>query len=59
LDPKASITVLPSIEEALDYAKALAKGDGKEVEKEVQALITGSLHLVGGALAVLEGVTAL
>lgn len=59
MDPKASITVLPSIEEALDYAKALAKGDGKEVEKEVQALITGSLHLVGGALAVLEGVTAL
>jgi hypothetical protein len=55
LDHKASVTVMFSIEEALDYTKALAEGD----EKEVQALITGSLHLVGGALAVLEGGTAL
>lgn len=59
LDPEVSVAVVSSIEEALKCAKALAKGDGKEVEKEVQALITGSLHLVGGALAVLEDATAL
>lgn len=55
LDPRVSVAVVSSIEEALDYAKNLAKGDGKEA----QALITGSLHLVGGALSVLEGATAL
>ncbi len=59
LDDEASVAVVSSIEEALEYAKTLAKGDGKEVEKKVQILITGSLHLVGGALAVLEGTTVL
>lgn len=59
LDPEVSVAVVPSIEEALDYAKAFAEGNGQKVAKEVQVLITGSLHLVGGALAVLEGATVL
>jgi folylpolyglutamate synthase len=59
LDPEVSVAVVSSIEEALDYAEALAKGDGKGVEEEVQVLVTGSLHLVGGALAVLEGAAVL
>ncbi len=56
LDPVAFVAVVPSIEEALEYVRNLAKGKGDE--KEVQAFITGSLHLVGGALSVLEDATA-
>lgn len=57
LDPSAIVKVTPSIEEALDTVKALAatKGEGENV----QAFITGSLHLIGGALGALEGVDAL
>jgi folylpolyglutamate synthase len=50
LDPSATVSVTASIESALEYVKNLAKS-----EKEVQAFITGSLHLVGGALGLLEG----
>lgn len=57
LDPKANITVIPSIEEALNVARDLT-GSLKEGEA-VQAFITGSLHLVGGALGILEGADAL
>ncbi len=59
LDPEASITVTSSIEEALETVKAMAKADEKEAETSIQAFITGSLHLVGGALGVLEGATTL
>lgn len=48
---------MPSIEEALEYVNILAKGVEKEAENAVQVLVTGSLHLVGGTLAVLEGAT--
>ncbi|KAH8770921.1 Mur ligase [Diaporthe sp. PMI_573] len=57
LDPKANITVIPSIEEALNVARDLT-GSLEEGEA-VQAFITGSLHLVGGALGILEGADAL
>jgi folylpolyglutamate synthase len=53
LDPAADIRLIPSIEEAIDTARSLAS------EEKVQALITGSLHLVGGALGILEGADAL
>ncbi|KAK0735071.1 Mur ligase [Lasiosphaeria miniovina] len=53
LDPAADVVVVPSIEEAIDRVRELG-GEGK-----VQALITGSLHLVGGALGILEGADAL
>ncbi|KAL2157172.1 hypothetical protein VTH06DRAFT_6393 [Thermothelomyces fergusii] len=54
LDPSANIMLIPTIEEAINTARSLATGDHK-----VQALITGSLHLVGGALSILESADAL
>lgn len=57
LDPEAKITVIPSIEEAINVARGLTSSL-KEGET-VQAFITGSLHLVGGALGILEGADAL
>lgn len=55
LDPSANVMLIPSIEEAINTARSLAKGDGQKG----LALITGSLHLVGGALGILEGADAL
>ncbi|KAK3938899.1 Mur ligase [Diplogelasinospora grovesii] len=57
IDPSAKVMVIPSIEQAIETVR-------REVEyvsdgQTVQALITGSLHLVGGALAILEGADAL
>lgn len=57
LDPSAKIMVIPSIEEAINTARNLADSEGSG--KKVQALITGSLHLVGGALGILEKADAL
>lgn len=57
LDPKATITVVPSIEETINKTRDLAS-TLKEGES-VQVFITGSLHLVGGALGILEGADAL
>ncbi|KAF6818751.1 folylpolyglutamate synthase [Colletotrichum sojae] len=57
LDPRADIKVIPTIEEALNHVRGVGEGLG-EGEK-VQALVTGSLHLVGGALGILEGADAL
>lgn len=57
LDPKANITVVPTIEHAINLVRGL--GSSVSEGQTVQALITGSLHLVGGALAILEGADAL
>lgn len=57
LDPKAKVSIVPSIEETVNQVRDLAQSL-KEGEA-VQALITGSLHLVGGALGILEGADAL
>lgn len=57
LDPSASVQVLPTIEQALDYARGV--GQDLPAEESVQAFITGSLHLVGGALSILEKADAL
>lgn len=54
MDPGAAVVLSESIEGALKYVRGLTDQKG-----EVQALITGSLHLVGGALGVLEGGDAL
>ncbi|OAA68934.1 Folylpolyglutamate synthetase [Cordyceps fumosorosea ARSEF 2679] len=54
LDPAADVRVLPTIEEALACARGLGGGSGV-----VQAYVTGSLHLVGGALGILEQADAL
>lgn len=54
IDPKAVVEVKGSIEEAVGWCRNVAeaeKGDGKE---EVMVLVTGSVHLVGSFLEVLE-----
>ncbi|KAI8189005.1 MICOS complex subunit MIC60 [Colletotrichum sp. SAR 10_76] len=57
LDPQADVRVIPTIEEALDYVRGLAESNGEG--ESMQAFVTGSLHLVGGALQILEGADAL
>lgn len=58
LDPNAKVLVIPTIEEAITYARDLGHGLTTS-DEHVQALITGSLHLVGGALGILEEADAL
>lgn len=50
LSHKAQVYILGSIQEAVEVARKEAKEGGKDV----QALVTGSLHLVGGVMAVAE-----
>lgn len=57
LDPAADVKVMSSIEAAISHVRDLSKEVGSE--DTVQAFITGSLHLVGGALGILEGADAL
>ncbi|OAA81103.1 Folylpolyglutamate synthetase [Akanthomyces lecanii RCEF 1005] len=57
LDPNADVHVIPTIQEALDSARRL--GEGLPEGSAVQAYVTGSLHLVGGALGILEQADAL
>jgi folylpolyglutamate synthase len=58
IDPSATVNVVKTIEDALHEARSVAKGwveQGKgSGNDEVMVLITGSLHLVGGAIDVLE-----
>ncbi|PHH63329.1 hypothetical protein CDD81_6103 [Ophiocordyceps australis] len=56
LDAAANVLVLPSIEHALDYARRLATDVHGE---RIQVYVTGSLHLVGGALGILDEAGAL
>lgn len=48
LDPKTEISRERTIEGALDRAKEISTQDG------IQALVTGSVHLISGALTLLE-----
>ncbi|KAF4974151.1 hypothetical protein FZEAL_8916 [Fusarium zealandicum] len=57
LDPAATIKVMPTIEQSIDYARHM--GEDLPEGEAVQAFVTGSLHLVGGALGILEKVDAL
>ncbi|KAI5862985.1 FolC bifunctional protein [Durotheca rogersii] len=65
IDPGAAVAVVPTIEEAIEHVRAFGReaasaGAGGEGRPgTVRALITGSLHLVGGALEILEGADAL
>ena len=52
VDPSATVNVLSTIEEAVARARELA-AQGNDVE----VLVTGSLHLVGGCIEVLEADT--
>ena len=50
IDPRADVNVVGSIEEAVGWCRDIA---GK-MDDEVIILVTGSVHLVGGFLEVLE-----
>ncbi|KAJ8070391.1 hypothetical protein OCU04_000767 [Sclerotinia nivalis] len=52
--PDTDVQVLPSVEDAFEYVRSLSTDDA-----HAQALITGSVHLVGRALGSLESVDAL
>ncbi|KAI0011943.1 tetrahydrofolylpolyglutamate synthase [Xylariaceae sp. FL0662B] len=54
IDPRADVAVVPTIEDALNRVRGLAAESSLTDGQTVQALITGSLHLVGGALGILE-----
>ncbi|KAL2439114.1 Folylpolyglutamate synthase [Exophiala dermatitidis] len=68
IDPSTQVEVVRTIEEAVDivrnFAKSLqatttaAAAAQPSETQEVTALVTGSLHLVGGFLEVLEGANA-
>jgi folylpolyglutamate synthase len=55
--PEIAVEVLLSVEDALEHARKLG-GDNSGGQKQVNVLITGSVHLVGRALGSLEGVDA-
>jgi folylpolyglutamate synthase len=50
LDPGSKISVMSTIEDAIDSVRAIDGG-----ESEIRVLVTGSFHLIGGALSILEG----
>jgi folylpolyglutamate synthase len=56
IDSSAEVRVLKTIEEAIGAARSVARAHAEHVgaDAEVMVLVTGSLHLVGGALEVLE-----
>jgi folylpolyglutamate synthase len=54
IDSSAEVQVLKTIEEAVTAARSIARDWAKGTDGEVMVLVTGSLHLVGGALEVLE-----
>lgn len=54
IDPETVVEVKGSVEEAVGWCRDMAgKGTG-DAEEEVMVLVTGSVHLVGGFLEVLE-----
>jgi folylpolyglutamate synthase len=53
LDPDAFTTVTRSIQDAIQSARGIAKSFS-DSSQDVMVLITGSLHLVGGAIEILE-----
>jgi folylpolyglutamate synthase len=57
IDPSAHTQVFGTIEEAVDFARNVAKQERKVLQKDeapVMTFVTGSLHLVGGFLDVIE-----
>jgi folylpolyglutamate synthase len=55
VDPLAKVSLIPTIEQAIDFTKRLQGDD----EQQVHVFVTGSLHLVGGVLGILEQTDAL
>ncbi|PBP26795.1 putative Folylpolyglutamate synthase, partial [Diplocarpon rosae] len=61
LDPASStsVQVFTSLEQAFGYVRELSSEGQATGNAEVQAFITGSVHLIGRALGVLEGTDAI
>ena len=60
IDPWADVKVVRTVEEAVAFARSVAGArsvQGSGSDDEVKVLVTGSLHLVGGVLEVLEAET--
>ena len=62
LDRHCNVRVEPTIEEAIAYCRTVAENDRPVdrlygQEEAVHVLVTGSLHLVGGVIDVLESET--
>lgn len=54
IDPQADVKVVRTIEEAIGLARAVASEAKTAGDAGVEVLVTGSLHLVGGVVEVLE-----
>jgi folylpolyglutamate synthase len=57
LSPNTEVQVKPTIEEAVDFVRDLARKETPNYPRDevvVSVLVTGSLHLVGGFLEVIE-----
>ncbi|RDW93878.1 tetrahydrofolate synthase [Aspergillus mulundensis] len=57
IDPSAEVKVFATIEEAVDFTRELASREESRIEGDeapIMAFVTGSLHLVGGFLDVIE-----
>ncbi|KAL8715319.1 MAG: hypothetical protein Q9225_006410, partial [Loekoesia sp. 1 TL-2023] len=55
LDRNTEVEVKGNIEEAVEWVRGVAEEKSGGAEEEVKVLVTGSVHLVGGFLEVLEG----
>lgn len=56
--PDTAIEVVPTIEDALEYVRALDDKHVGEKGVEIHTFITGSVHLIGRAIGALDGVDA-
>lgn len=54
IDPATVVEVKGSIEEAVGWCRDVAEAEKRDGREEVMVLVTGSVHLVGGFLEVLE-----
>jgi len=54
VDPSADVKVVRTIEEAIMLARETARQSVADSGTEAKVLVTGSLHLIGGAIEVLE-----
>lgn len=54
IDPQTTVEVKGSIEEAVEWCRDVAGKEKGDADGDVMVLVTGSVHLVGGFLEVLE-----
>jgi folylpolyglutamate synthase len=59
MDLTAEVSTAASIEEAINRVRQMAASPSLKNGEAVQAFITGSIHLIGGAMGILTGADAL